>query len=95
MASNSVLERQIRAFEESCRSMHLQAGFAVAPKLWTQYTVVSMSIEHWSKAFGFEFKGDNYILGQWVFYRTKFQDKSKLAPNSSPVFSSPHGRLEA
>ena len=85
---NSVLERQIRSFEESCRSMHLQAGFAVFPKLWTmtcQYTAVSMSIEHWSKAFGSEFKGADYILGQLVFYRTKFQEKSKLAPNSSPA----------
>ena len=85
---NSVLERQIRSFEESCRSMHLQAGFAVFPKLWTltcQYTAVSMSIGHWSKAFGSEFKGADYILGQLVFYRTKFQEKSKLAPNSSPA----------
>ena len=85
---NSVLERQIKSFEESCRSMHLQAGFAVFPKLWTltcQYTAVSMSIEHWSKAFGSEFKGADYILGQLVFYRTKFQEKSKLAPNSSPA----------
>ena len=83
-----MLERQIRAFEESCRSMHLQAEFAVFPKLWTltcQYTAVSMSIEHWSKAFGFEFKGADYILGQLVLYRTKFQEKSKLAPNSSPA----------
>ena len=85
---NSVLERQIRSFEESCRSMRLQAGFAAFPKLWTltcQYTAVSMSIEHWSKAFGSEFKGADYILGQLVFYRTKFQEKSKLAPNSSPA----------
>ena len=85
---NSVLERQIRSFEESCRSMHLQAGFAVFPKLWTltcQYTAVSMSIEHGSKAFGSEFKGADYILGQLAFYRTKFQEKSKLAPNSSPA----------
>lgn len=68
---NSVLERQTRAFEESCRSMHLQAGFAVAPMLWTltcQNTAVSVSIEQWSKAFGFEFKGASYILGQLVVF---------------------------
>ena len=46
-----------------------------------------MIIEHCSEAFGFEFQGANYILGQLVLYRTKFQDKSKLAPNSSPVLT--------
>ena len=29
--------------------------------------------------------GANYALGQLVFYRTKFQNKSKIAPNASPA----------
>ena len=31
-----------------------------------------------------EWKGPDYILGQLVFYRTKFQEKFKLSPNASP-----------
>ena len=35
------------------------------------------------RAFGTEFKGANYALGQLVFYRTKSQYKPKLDPNAS------------
>ena len=84
---NSKCERQIRAFEECCRCSHLQAGFAVLPSLWTitcKYAAVAMSIDKWPLAFGSEFRGADYVLGQLVFYRTKFQGKSKIAPNASP-----------
>ena len=46
---------------------------------------VAISIPKWERAFGAEFKGANYALGQLVFYRTKFQNKSKIAPNASPA----------
>ena len=85
---NSRCERAIRTFEECCRCLHLQGGFATFPKLWPvtcRYAAVAISISKWEKAFGTEFKGANYALGQLVFYRTKFQNKSKIAPNASPA----------
>ena len=57
-------------------------------KLWPvtcRYAAVAISVSKWEKAFGTEFKGANYALGQLVFYRTKFQNKSKIAPNASPA----------
>ena len=85
---NAKCERAIRSFEECCRCLHLQGGFATFPKLWPvtcRYAAVAISIGKWEKAFGTEFKGANYALGQLVFYRTKFQNKSKIAPNASPA----------
>ena len=85
---NAKCERAIRSFEECCRCLHLQGGFAAFPKLWPvtcRYAAVAISISKWEKAFGTEFKGANYALGQLVFYRTKFQNKSKIAPNASPA----------
>ncbi len=78
----------IRTFEERCRCLHLQAGFAVYPRLWPvtcRYAAIAISINKWEKAFETDFKGANYALGQLVFYRTKFQNKSKIAPNASPA----------
>ena len=85
---NSKCERQIRAFEESCRCLHLQAGFAVMPGLWPvtcRYAAISMNIDKWEEAFKTDFKGASYALGQLVFYRTKFEDKHKMAPNAFPA----------
>ena len=85
---NAKCERAIRSFEECCRCLHLQGGFATFPKLWPvtcRYAAVAISISKWEKAFGTEFKGASYALGQLVFYRTKFQNKSKIAPNASPA----------
>ena len=86
---NSKCERMIRTFEECCRRLHLQAGVvAVLPKLWPiicTYAAVAISIDKWEKAFGTEFKGATYALGQLVFYRTKSQCKPKLDPNASPA----------
>ena len=65
-----------------------QAGFAILPKSWPitcRYTAVAISIEKREKAFGTEFKGAHYALGQLVFYRTKSQYKPKLDPNASPA----------
>ena len=85
---NARCERAIRSFEECCRCLHLQGGFATLPKLWPvtcRYAAVAISIPKWEQAFGTEFKGASYALGQLVFYRTKFQNKSKIAPNASPA----------
>ena len=85
---NSQCERMIRTFEECCRCLHLQAGFAVFPRLWPitcRYAAIAISINKWEKAFETDFKGANYALGQLVFYRTKFQNKSEIAPNASPA----------
>ena len=84
---NSVLERSIRTYQEVCRSLHLQAGFACHPPLWQvtcEYAAISMSRDRWQTAFDKEWKGPDYILGQLIFYRTKFQEKFKLIPNASP-----------
>ena len=84
---NSVLERSIRTYQEVCRSLHLQAGFACHHPLWQvtcEYAAISLSRDKWHTAFDKEWKGPDYILGQLVFYRTKFQEKFKLSPNASP-----------
>ena len=85
---NSKCERAIRTFEECCRCLHLQAAFAIMPRLWTttcRYAAVAMSIDKWETAFGSSFHGANYALGQLVFYRTKSQYKPKLEPNAQPA----------
>ena len=85
---NSKCERMIRTFEECCRCLHLQAGFATFPKLWPvtcRDAAIAISVRNWEKAFETKFKGANYALGQLVFYRTKFQNKSKIAPSASPA----------
>ena len=44
----SKCERAIRSFEECCRCLHLQAGFAIMPRLWSttcRYAAVAMSID--------------------------------------------------
>ena len=72
---NSKFERMIRTFEECCRCLHLQAGFAMFPRLWPvtcRYAAIAISINKWEKAFETEFKDANYALGRLVFYRTKF-----------------------
>ena len=82
-----MLERSIRTYQEVCRSLHLQAGFACHPPLWQvtcEYVAISLSRDKWHTAFGKEWKRPDYILGQLVFYRTKFQEKFKLSPNASP-----------
>ena len=51
---NSRCERMIRTFEECCRCLHLQAGFATFPKLWPvtcRYAAIAISINKWEKAF--------------------------------------------
>ena len=88
-------ERASGSVEECCRRLHLQAGFAVIPRLWSttcRYAVVAMSIDKWEPAFGFSFHGANYALGQLVFYRTKSQYKPKLESKRSPCLD---GRLDA
>ena len=85
---NSRCERAIRSFEECCRCLHLQAGFAVMPRLWVttcRYAAMAMNIDKWESAFGTSFKGADYALGQLVFYRTKSQYKPKLDPNAQPA----------
>ena len=85
---NSKCERMIQTFEECCRCLPLQAGFAVMPRLWPitcRYAAVAISIDKWENAFGTEFRGANYALGQLVFYRTKSQYKPKIDPNASPA----------
>ena len=52
---DSVFERQMKSFEEACRSLHLQAGFALVPALWPhtcQYSAIALSTQSWDKAFG-------------------------------------------
>ena len=44
-----------------------------------------MSKDKWQTAFNKDWKGPSYILGQLVFYRTKYQEKFKLSPNASPA----------
>ena len=85
---NSKCERVIRIFDECCRCLRLQAGFAVMPRLWPitcLYAAVAISIDKWENTFGTEFRGANYALGQLVFYRTKPQYKPKIDPNASPA----------
>ena len=85
---NSRCERAIRSFEECCRYLHLQAGFAVMPRLWVttcRYAAMAMNIDKWESALGASFKGANYAVGQLVSYRTKSQYKPKLDPNAQPA----------
>ena len=85
---NSKCERQICVFEEACRRLHLQFGFAVMPDPWLgagRFAAIALSVDKWEKVFKTEFKGASYALGQLVFYRAKFQDKRKMSPNASPA----------
>jgi len=53
------------------------------PRLWPvacRYAAIAISINKWEKAFETEFKGAKYARGHLVFYRTKFQNTSKIAP---------------
>ena len=71
---NAMCESIIPTFEECRRCLHLQAGFAMMPKLWPvtcRYAAVAISIDKWKIAFYTSFRGANYALGQLVFYRTK------------------------
>jgi hypothetical protein len=82
---NSVLEREIKTFQEIARSLFLQAGFAARPQLWLQacsYVATAMSAFlkdsegeiRWEIAFGKEFLGPHYLLGQLGYVRTKDAD---------------------
>lgn len=93
---NAALEREIRTFQEVCRSVFLQAGFAARPQLWPHacsYVAVAMSAfikpddgeTRWKAAFGEEFLGPKYLLGQLGFVRTKAPGKSKFSPNAEPA----------
>jgi hypothetical protein len=93
---NSVLEREMRTFQEITRSLLLQAGFAARPQLWPQacsYVATAMSAflkdsegrTRWELAFGTEFLGPHYLLGQLNFVRTKDAGKFKFSPNAEPA----------
>ena len=93
---NSVLEREIRTFQEIARSVFLQAGFAARPQLWPQacgYVATAMSAflkdpegkTRWENAFGKEFLGPQYLLGQLGYVRTKDAGKFKFNPNAEPA----------
>ena len=85
---NVKCERMIRTFEECCRCLCLQAGFAMVPKLLTvacRYAAVGISMDKWKTAIGTNFIGARYARGQLVFYRAKSQCKPKLDPNASPA----------
>ena len=75
---NSVLEREIKRFQEIARSLFLQAGFAARPQLWLQacsYVATATSaFLRWEVAFGNEFPGPHYLLGQLGYVRTKDAD---------------------
>jgi len=71
---NSVLEREMRTFQEIARSLFLQAGFAARPQLWPQacsYVATAMSAflkdgegkTRWELAFRKEFLGPHDLLG--------------------------------
>jgi len=87
---NSVLEREMRTFQEIARSLFLQAGFAARPQLWPQacsYVATAMSAflkesegkTRWELAFGKEFLGPHYLLGHLGFVRPKMQESSSSA----------------
>ena len=91
-----ILEREMRTFQEIARSLFLQAGFAARPQLWPQacsYVAVAMSAflkdsegkTRWELAFGREFRGPHYLLGQLSFVRTKDAGKFKFSPNAEPA----------
>ena len=87
---NAKCERAVRTFEEmfagafTCRvGSPLFPSYGLSPVVMQRLPLASASGR---KRFGTEFKGANYALGQLVFYRTKFQNKSKIAPNASPAF---------
>ena len=93
---NSVLEREMRTFQEIARSLFLQAGFAARPQLWPQacsYVATAMSAflkdsegrTRWELAFGKEFLGPHYFLGQLGYVRTKDAGKFKFSPNAEPA----------
>ena len=93
---NSILEREIRTFQEIARSVFLQAGFAARPQLWPQacgFVATAMSAfipnedgqTRWNVAFGSDFLGPQYLLGQLGFVRTKDQGKFKFSPNAEPA----------
>jgi len=93
---NSVLEREMRTFQEIARSLLLQAGFAARPRLWPQafsYVATAMSAflkdsegrTRWELAFRKEFLGPHYLLGQLGFVRTKDAGKFKFSPNAEPA----------
>ena len=91
-----ILEREMRTFQEIARSLFLQAGFAARPQLWPQacsYVAVAMSAflkdsegkTRWELAFGREFRGPHYLLGQLGFVRTKDAGKFKFSPIAEPA----------
>eukprot|EP00435_Cladocopium_sp_Y103_P038967 s909_g10.t1 len=93
---NSVLEREIRAFQETATSVFLQAGFAARPQLWPQaccYVATAMSAflkdgegkARWELAFDKEYLGPRYLLGQLGYVRTKDAGKFKFSPNAAPA----------
>ena len=77
----------MRTFQEIARSLLLQAGFAARPQLWPQacsYVATAMSAflkdsegrTCWELAFGTEFLGPHYLLGQLNFVRDKRMQES-------------------
>ena len=93
---NSVLEREMRTFQEIARSLFLQASFAARPQPWPQacsYVATAMPAflkdskgrTRWELAFGKEFLGPHYLLGQMGFVRTKDAGRFQFSPNAEPA----------
>ena len=94
---NSVLEREMRTFQEIARSLFLQAGFAARPQLWPQacsYVATAMSAIFegqwrknalgtclWKRVFGTSLF--SWSIGNFV--RTKDAGKFKFSPNAEPA----------
>ena len=94
---NSVLERDIRSIQEITRAVHLQAGFAIRPGLWShsavfgtfvlnlKHSIAGQETTRYIAATGKEFPGRKLLLGQLVYYRTDPKLRDKFEPSASPA----------
>ena len=94
---NSVLERDIRSIQEITRAVHLQAGFAIRPGLWShsavfgtfvlnlKHSIAGQETTRYIAATGTEFPGRKLLLGQLVYYRTDPKLRDKFEPSASPA----------
>ena len=90
---DSKCERMIRTFEECCRRLHLQAGFAVLPKLWPiicTYAAVAISIDKW-ESFWDGIQGRNLRTWSIGVFSDQISVQTKVG---SECITSSHGWME-
>ena len=98
---NSVLEREMRTFQEITRSLFLQAGFAARPQLWPQAcSYVATAMSAFLKDIGNlplekSFSDPIICLVNWVLLDLKMQESSSSArTQNQPFLLDGNGTLE-